>query len=299
LKEEAALRAFRADPVVQELAQAPTVAWPTVAIAVGYIALVATCWYLILTGQENPIAVILLIGVAGFFAMTPVHEASHGLLSRNLLFNDILGSIVSAVILPGLTSVYYRWEHNQHHKYLGQKDKDLDLYLFDDPHWKKPFTWFFGDYRLAHKYVKIFHTRPQREKNFFYASLLIVFSILAWGAATGHLLDIFLYWFIPSRIALLLYSFLFGYVPHAPGYISENEEGPFKASRTVVGMEWLLTPGLLFQNYHLIHHLIPTAPFYRYAKIWRAKKDFLIEHDALITHVGPDKNKIDMGTASA
>ena len=30
-------------------------------------------------------------------------------------------------------------------------------------------------------------------------------------------------------------------------------------------MRWLF----LFQNYHLIHHLYPSVPFYRYLKIWR------------------------------
>ena len=29
-------------------------------------------------------------------------------------------------------------------------------------------------------------------------------------------------------------------------------------------MEWLLTPLMLSQNYHLVHHLHPSVPFYRY-----------------------------------
>ena len=285
---EAALRAFRADPVVRELAEQPAVSWPTMAIAFGYLGLVAFCWYLIFTNQQNPMLVILAIGIAGYFAMTPVHEASHGLMCRNLFWNDIIGSVVSAIILPGLTSVYYRWEHNQHHKNLGQKDKDLDLYLFDYPIWLKPLVWTFGDYRLAYKYLKVFSSRPTREKNFFYAAFLSIFTILAFAAATGYLMEVFLYWFIPSRISLLLYSFLFGYMPHAPGYMSEKEEGAFKVSKMFVGFDWLLTPLLLYQNYHLIHHLIPTAPFYRYGKIWRAKRDFLIENQAAITYLGDE-----------
>jgi fatty acid desaturase len=47
----------------------------------------------------------------------------------------------------------------------------------------------------------------------------------------------------------------------------------------------LLTPVLLFQNYHLIHHLIPTVPFYRYGRIWRAKKDFLIANGAAVSYL--------------
>jgi fatty acid desaturase len=39
-------------------------------------------------------------------------------------------------------------------------------------------------------------------------------------------------------------------------------------------MEWLLTPVLLCQNYHLVHHLYPTVPFYRLLKVWNAKRQY-------------------------
>jgi fatty acid desaturase len=39
-------------------------------------------------------------------------------------------------------------------------------------------------------------------------------------------------------------------------------------------LEWLLTPLLLYQNYHLVHHVYPTVPFYRYLKIWKAKQRY-------------------------
>ena len=280
-----ALREFRADPFVREMARTPFLAWPTFLIGAGYLSLVAWCWYLILTDRHEPLWVILSIGVAGFYAMTPVHEAAHGLISRNKTFNDVFGSIVSATVLPCLTSVYYRWEHNQHHQYLGDREKDPDAYVFEYPAWAKFFTWMFVDYHLAFAYVKVFHTRPLRERAFTYAAVAATALILALAAVTGHLLDIFLYWFIPSRISLLLFVFLFGYLPHAPGFVTLREDGAFKASRVYLGFERFLTPVLLYQNYHLIHHLIPTVPFYRYGRIWRAKKDFLIASGAAVSYL--------------
>ena len=38
----------------------------------------------------------------------------------------------------------------------------------------------------------------------------------------------------------------------------------YRATRNRVGMEWLFTPVLLSQNYHLVHHLHPSVPFHRY-----------------------------------
>jgi fatty acid desaturase len=39
-------------------------------------------------------------------------------------------------------------------------------------------------------------------------------------------------------------------------------------------MEWLLTPLLTYQNYHLVHHLYPTVPFYRYRRLWESRADW-------------------------
>ena len=44
------------------------------------------------------------------------------------------------------------------------------------------------------------------------------------------------------------------------------------------GWEWLLTPLMMYQNYHLVHHLYPTVPFYRYKKAWLAREQFHESH---------------------
>jgi fatty acid desaturase len=47
------------------------------------------------------------------------------------------------------------------------------------------------------------------------------------------------------------------------------------ASTMRMGWEWLLTPLLVYHNYHLIHHLYPTVPFYKMHKVWYLKYDEL------------------------
>jgi ring-1,2-phenylacetyl-CoA epoxidase subunit PaaE len=52
-----------------------------------------------------------------------------------------------------------------------------------------------------------------------------------------------------------------------------------------VGMEWLFTPLMLSQNYHLVHHLHPSVPFHRYLATWRRNEEAYLERDAAIATV--------------
>jgi fatty acid desaturase len=49
-----------------------------------------------------------------------------------------------------------------------------------------------------------------------------------------------------------------------------------------LGAAWLLTPLFIYHNYHLIHHLWPRVPFYRYGAVWRAKREMLASHQARV-----------------
>ena len=66
----------------------------------------------------------------------------------------------------------------------------------------------------------------------------------------------------------------------------------FKATTMRLGHEWLLTPVMVFQNYHLIHHLYPNIPFHRYLKVWSIIKEEImaknpaIQMDLVFLHTG-------------
>ncbi|KAA1189609.1 hypothetical protein F0M18_14765 [Pseudohalioglobus sediminis] len=51
------------------------------------------------------------------------------------------------------------------------------------------------------------------------------------------------------------------------------------ASTMCMVWEWLLTPPLVYHNYHLIHHLYPPLPFHKMHKVWYLKYDQLNAHD--------------------
>ena len=61
------------------------------------------------------------------------------------------------------------------------------------------------------------------------------------------------------------YVLLVAHVPH-----DTEQEVNFTCASTVrEGLEWLLNSVMQYQNYHLIHHLYPTTPFYNNYKVWR------------------------------
>jgi len=105
--------------------------------------------------------------------------------------------------------------------------------------------------------------------------------VIAILVGLGYGLEVLFLWFLASRVGLFLIACVFVYLPHYPGDISAQED-VYKASTIRKGWEWLLNPLLVYQNYHLIHHLYPTAPFYTYQKIWHLKYDELVAHDPAV-----------------
>ena len=104
-------------------------------------------------------------------------------------------------------------------------------------------------------------------------ALLFAAVVLAVISANGWLNYYLLLFLIPGRITAIFLAITFDFLPHYP-HQAQAKDAPFQCTSNRVGMEWLLTPVLLSQNYHLVHHLYPTVPFYRIVKIWHARKHY-------------------------
>ena len=111
----------------------------------------------------------------------------------------------------------------------------------------------------------------------------MIFGACAAAIATGHLFDLLVLYLLPVRIAVMFLGFAFDYLPHH-GLRHTPLEDRFKTTRNRVGAERLLTPLLLYQNYHLVHHLHPLVPFHRYLAVWfRNEETYLRGGPALST----------------
>ena len=52
-----------------------------------------------------------------------------------------------------------------------------------------------------------------------------------------------------------------------------QSHNPYAATNVRRGGEPVMKWLFLYQNYHVIHHLFPSVPFYRYLKIWNARRE--------------------------
>jgi fatty acid desaturase len=96
----------------------------------------------------------------------------------------------------------------------------------------------------------------------------------------GALWPAFLLWWLPSRIALLMLMVLFQWLPQFP-FDRIDRFGTTRVTR-FPGSTWLL----LQQDRHLIHHLYPTIPWYRYRAAYRELRPLLEARGAVIQGTG-------------
>lgn len=112
------------------------------------------------------------------------------------------------------------------------------------------------------------------------AVLLVLFVLLI---AAGHGLDVVFLYLVPQRLAIMYLAWAFDYLPHSRLHHRPTEDR-LKTTRNRVGGERWASPILLYQNYHLVHHLHPVVPFYRYLAVWRRNEKADLEgHPTLST----------------
>lgn len=257
------------------LIKPPLIAWPTVLLFAVCMGALATGDYLAISGALPYWAVTLINGVVTYFLFSVVHDSSHGAISRIKWLNEALGHISIFFFGPFAPLNAARWIHMQHHRFTNDHVRDPDAFGHKMD-WLAPLRWINFDYFYTRFFLE--QAGPMRAKFIgrviFQIALVIAITIASFYIGYGK--EVVMLWLLPTRISSALFVAMFVYLPHAP-FKATAQQDEYQASNIRAGWEWLLTPLMTYQNYHLVHHLYPTAPFYRMLKIWRAK---LPEHMA-------------------
>ncbi|GGC53801.1 fatty acid desaturase [Hoyosella rhizosphaerae] len=274
----------------------PAIAIPTVLLWTACMGLWIFTTWLLLGANVSALIAIPLYTVVNFTMFTVAHDATHHGVSRYTWVNELFGRLSTPFVALYASFPLLRFIHIEHHRNTNDvMTKDPDAWTSHGPWWQLPVRWATIDvwyviFYLRHgfhwgaitdKSQRPFLRRPRAEvvETLVMLSLTVVlYGGLIWAGFGWYLLVMYV---IPQRIALTALAWWFDWLPHH-GLTATHKEDRYRATRVRVGMEWLLTPTLLYQNYHLVHHLHPAIPFYRYITAWKKNEEQYLDANVAI-----------------
>ena len=281
---------IRIDERAEAKALSGHTAWPTLALAAGLATFHASVIAAALTGALPLWAAILPLGLSAYAHYTLVHEAIHGNVVAKRhpsapRAHDALGWYGSLVL--AMTWPLLRRTHQRHHAHVnGPDDPDLFVHgplarvLFVSA--AKTAALMFPiillkpligpDEPLArYLHADRWMTRGERWRHF---GAQAAVSALVWAAIlTGHAWPALALYVLPAAIGRTFLGIAFQWWPHVPF----TARGRYDAARN--GLPGWHVP-MLYQNYHLMHHLWPSVPWYRYARLHARLRPVLDERGA-------------------
>lgn len=262
----------------------PQLAWPTLALAAIAIPSLLALDILAVNGQIPIYWAAAANTLIYYFFFTVIHDGVHRAIARNKIFNDFVCQLAITCYAPFAAIPFFRWAHMEHHRFAND-ERDPDNWSHG-PWWSLPFRWMVIDMNYAWR--AIVSENPAAPNVLKESLVFIVGGIAAITAAIalGYGYELLVLWFIPSRLAFIGIGFSFFWLPHAHAPNEHMELEQVKnytlATTLRIGMERVLNPLLQYQNYHLIHHLWPTTPFYNNEKVWHLVEPELRQRDLAI-----------------
>ncbi|WPF87638.1 fatty acid desaturase [Cyanobacterium aponinum UTEX 3222] len=202
---------------------------------------------------------VLALHISG----TVIHDASHNSAHSNRIINSILGH--GSALMLGFAFPVFTRVHLQHHAHVNDPENDPDHFVSTGgPLWMIAARFF---------YHEIFFFRRRLWKKYelleWFLSRLFLFTVVFLGIHYGFIGYVMNFWFVPALVVGIALGLFFDYLPHRPF----KERDRWKNARVYPGR--VLNFLIFGQNYHLIHHLWPSIPWYKYESAYYATKSLL------------------------
>jgi len=257
------------------------VAWPTLALGVACI----TTFLGAVIGEAFGLVswwVLVVVNSVALYALYIVmHDASHGSVLPSRAGNEWLGRVCVFLINPLFSFPAYRFIHMQHHRFTNERGGDPDMYVAGGNIVSQLVRCLTSDVGYAVYYLRAWGDRSTRERIEAALALLVGVSAMVMVTVLLGPKALIFGWLLPSRLATGALAFALALVPHWPHEI-EQRGNLYRASAVFLGWEPIMTPLLLFQNFHLVHHVVPSAPFYQARKIWYDNLEFFMAQDPVV-----------------
>ena len=262
-------------------------AWPTLAMFAAGVGLFALGTAAVLAWGAHWLVGLAVNALALYLLFTPAHEAVHGnIVGRSALPRWVESSVgwvsAGAFLFP---YPIFSYDHRTHHKHTNHPERDPDFWVAG----KQPLKVLLSCMSMLPDYYYFYFSRTRallanpRERSGYIASVLFLVGVVAVFVAYGQRFGYWapaLLWFAPALLASTFLAYIFDYLPHRP----------HREQRRYLDTRITLFPGLttLFvsQNLHLIHHLYPSIPYYRYAEAFERIRPDLEAKGARIDDLG-------------
>lgn len=256
------------------------VEWPALALFLGATGLFCGSSCAAVVGLTPAWLSVALNAISLFVLFTVAHDAAHGSISAHDAVTRWLGRLSTVAFAPHSGFPTFRFIHMQHHRFTNYSDgRDPDFYTHTGPRWQLPLRWLTVDLHYVLFYLRQLPKRPRAEVAEMAITWGLALLLAAALIATGYGRDLFVLYVLPQRLAIGFLAWAFDYLPHCGLERHTSLSNRYRATRNLVGAEWLLSVLLLNQNYHLVHHLHPRLPFHRYLAVWRSREADYLAHD--------------------
>ena len=263
------------ETLFRKLTQRPLFAAPTALLFIFSMAGLLGGTYLYYSAPHWFVIAILINSICLYTSYSVLHESTHRAISTNKDINDWFGRMCLFCIQPLTPFGSFRDRHMQHHRYL-HTEKDPEAFLHLGPQWLLPIKWLIADVVYFIQYLLRWNSLAKSAHVEILCHIFLCVTIMSVCIAHQHY-EILIWWIIPSRITMLITTVIFSYLPHAIHWDQQQtpaetvENSPHPHSNLYLKNHWIITPVCMAQNYHLIHHLYPTVPFYRYRRVWYSR----------------------------
>lgn len=267
------LKVVRGSSEISDIFEVPILSIPTLVILIASFGAFGATTYLYLNGDLHPLAVIVINSCLIYFSFTPLHEATHRSFSKVRMLNDALGTISAQLLLPGFSTGLYRYLHMAHHQHTGEKNSDPDLPFVSGSYMKKVLRWAFLDLLWTKFYFGNWKQRPVGERLRFTIGLVFYLSVFAVGFNSGYVSEFLVCWVFPMLLGRIITVYLFADIHHPENV--EQRVDPLGATGMIRNTNLIQRILMLGQARHLIHHLYPGLPWYRYDPVWNVAEKII------------------------
>ena len=196
---------------------------------------------------------------------TVIHDASHNSAHSNRIVNSILGH--TSALMWGFAFPVFTRVHLQHHGNANDPENDPDHFVSTGgPLWMIAARFFYHE-------IFFFKRRLWRKYELleWFLSRLFLATVVMLGIHYDFIGYVMNFWFVPALVVGIALGLFFDYLPHRPF----KETNRWKNARVYPSP--ILNLLILGQNYHLVHHLWPSIPWYQYQPAYYATKSLLDE----------------------